>query len=197
MVTIFSALIFTLGVAIFIMVLVNWNGGVPRVFGYSFLIVRTQSMVPTYEVGSIVFVKQAEADSLVPGDVISFFSEDPMIAGTPNTHRIVSTGINDRGKRYFVTKGDNNPTIDSYMVYEDKLIGKVSGSIKSAGTLISKLKNRYVIFFLLIVPFAFLTFREIDNIKKILKDKDEDEDEEEQNPVEDSDNTEQADGDKL
>ncbi len=189
LVTILTVLIFTISVVVFITVIANWGSGVPRVLGYSFLIVRTQSMVPTYEVGSILIVKQAEADTLVPGDVISFYSEDPVIAGTPNTHRIVSVGKNDQGKRYFITKGDNNPVVDSYKVYEDKLIGKVSSSISSAGTLINKLKNRYVIFFLLIVPFAFLTFREIDHIKKLLGEKDE----EEQIPVDDSEKTEQDD----
>jgi signal peptidase len=130
-------------------------------------------MTPAYPVGTVVIAKKVDADTLKVGDVISFYSQDPTIAGMPNTHRIVSISKDEAGKTYFITKGDNNPTADKYPVYEAKVIGKVQGSIGSVGKIISKLKNRYVMFFLLIVPIVLIVVFELKNITKLLRRGDE------------------------
>jgi len=163
------ALIFGFSLFVFITVLSNWGSGVPSVFGYSFLNVGTPSMEPAYAVGSVVITKKVDFKELAVGDVISFYSEDPAIYGKPNTHRIVSIGNGEESKIFFETKGDNNPVADRYKVYEDKVIGRVEGSVHSLGKTLAAVKNRYVLFFLLIVPLAAVVFFEIKHLQKVLK----------------------------
>jgi len=167
-------LIFAAGLFVFITVLVSWKSGVPNFLGYSFMSVSTPSMVPTYPVGTVVITKKVDINKLKVGDVISFYSDDPAIFGIPNTHRIVTIGINEVNRKFFITKGDNNPVADTYPVYGDKVIGKVEGSIGSVGKIISKVKNRYVMFFLLVVPLAVIMAFELKNITKLIKRGDDD-----------------------
>jgi hypothetical protein len=55
---------------------------------------------------------------------------------------------------------------------EDKVIGKVQGSISSLGNILGKMKNRYVLFFLLVVPLSVVMFFEIKHLKNVLKSED-------------------------
>lgn len=165
-------LIFGLSLFVFVTVLANWGKGVPNFYGYSFLSVTTPSMEPLYPVGSVVITKKGDTKDLVVGDVISFYSDDPAIYGKPNTHRILEIRTNATNKTYFITKGDNNPIADGYTVDEDKVIGKVQGSVGSLGKVLDKVKNRTVLFFLLIVPLSAVMFFEIRHLQRVLKNKD-------------------------
>ena len=167
----FIALVFCFSLFVFIAVLVNQGNDVPSVFGYSFLSVSTPSMEPAYPVGSVVVTKRGNAETYKPGDVISFYSEDPAIRGLPNTHRIVSVHRDKENNLYFITRGDNNPIPDRYEVFEDKVIGKVRGSVGSLGNILETIKSRYVIFFLLILPLSVLMFFEAKHIKRIIDGK--------------------------
>jgi signal peptidase len=133
-------------------------------------------MEPAYPVGSILVTKKIDADELVVGDVISFYSKDPSIYGKPNTHRIESKGLDGENRLYFITKGDNNPIEDRFWVYEDSIIGKVSGSIPVVGKVMNKINNRVVLFFLLIVPLFVVLFFEMGHIKKLIKGKEKEQD---------------------
>lgn len=164
--------IFGFSLFVFVTVLANWGGGVPNFYGYSFLSVTTPSMQPLYPVGSVVITKKTDVKDLAVGDVISFYSNDPAIYGKPNTHRIMEIKTNAANKTYFVTKGDNNPVADHYTVDEDKVIGKAHGAVSSLGKVLGKIKNRYVLFFLLIMPLAWMMFTEIKHLQKVLKSDD-------------------------
>ena len=166
-------LIFAAGIFVFVTVLISKTHGVPDFLGYSFLNVSTSSMVPTYPVGTVVITKKVEAGEIKAGDVISFYSSDPEIKGIPNTHRIVSIQKDKEGKIYYITKGDNNSEADKFPVYPKDLIGKVEGSIGSVGKILDKLQNRYVMFFLLIVPLVIIVLFELKNMAKLIKHGDE------------------------
>ena len=191
-------LIFVFSLFVFVTVLANWGSGVPSFYGYSFLSVSTPSMEPLYPVGSVVITKKTAIKDFVVGDVVSFYSDDPAILGKPNTHRIIEIATKSGNITYFVTKGDNNPIADNYKVSEDKVIGKVQGSIGSLGKILGKIKNRYVLFFLLIVPLTVVMLLEIKNLKKVLKSDDEptttNEDAPQDQPAEGIDSNEQSNG---
>lgn len=167
--------IFGLSLFVFITIIAN-RGGVPSFYGYSFLSVSTASMEPVYPVNSILVIQKIDADELMVGDVISFYSKDPSIYGKPNTHRIESKGFDGENRLFFITKGDNNPVADRYWVYEDMIIGKVRRSIPLAGLVMNKINNRFVLFFLLIVPLFFVVFWEVGHLKKLFKSKANDDD---------------------
>ena len=82
----------------------------PSLFGYTPMIVLTDSMEPLIKTGDIIISQQVDPDTVNVGDVISFF--DP---GSPTdailTHRVISIYEED-GVRYAITAGDNNANTD-------------------------------------------------------------------------------------
>ena len=142
------------------------EGKPPSIFGYSTFIITTGSMEPEYPIKSILFTKQVDVNDLEVGDVITYYSNDPTIYNIPVTHRIVAVNIDTQGSVSFTTKGDTNLTCDEYLVYEEDIIGKVIGSNKFFGKMISLLSNKLVFFTVIILP-LFLVF--VFSIKDIIK----------------------------
>ena len=82
----------------------------PSLFGYTPMIVLTDSMEPLIDTGDIIISQKVDPATINEGDVISFFdptSPDNAIL----THRVIS--IYEEGDtRYAVTAGDNNANSD-------------------------------------------------------------------------------------
>ena len=85
----------------------------PMVLPYRTFVVRSGSMRPTMEVGSLAFYRPAPAADLGPGDVIAFAR--PGGTGEMVTHRVVAVE-QDGGRPTFVTKGDANGQPDDWRV---------------------------------------------------------------------------------
>lgn len=73
-------------------------------------VVISGSMEPTYEKGDILVVKGVDVNTIEKGDIIVF---DSPFGGIPIVHRVFEIRI-DGEKRFFITKGDNNPSPDNY-----------------------------------------------------------------------------------
>ena len=104
------------------------SGKVPSLFGYSVVRIVTPSMDPKIPVGSFVLIKKAAPEEIEPGDIITFYTDDPdpLIAGKTITHRVLAVSCED-GKYVFQTKGDNqatNPVPDAYPARGEKLVGR-------------------------------------------------------------------------
>lgn len=118
------------------------NHGVPKIFGYQFLVVQTDSMEPTLPVSDFVLVKDVEPETLrakevdeqgniiYEGDIVTFINSQNLIV----THRLLDIEINEQGKYIFEAFGDNmsssqcNGDCSTYphdYFTEDKLLGKV------------------------------------------------------------------------
>lgn len=130
---------------------------VPKVFGYGILRVVSGSMVPEIPVGACIIVKETEPDKLKTGDIISFYSADPLLKEMPNTHRITAK----KSDGSFVTRGDANSTDDDYAVVTDKLIGKVVGRAKLFEVISGLLSNKIIFFGLIILPIIVMCIYEI------------------------------------
>lgn len=95
------------------------RGKAVEVFGRSILKVETGSMEPSIHVGDYIIIQTVDPESLVPGDVISFYSEQSDIYDMLITHRIVQR--NSDGT--FITQGDANPVSDSVIVRPERIAG--------------------------------------------------------------------------
>ena len=82
--------------------------------------VMSDSMEDQIPEKSYIVIRKADAADVKVGDVITFYSDDPVLQGQLNTHRVVK--ISDDG-RYFTTKGDNNLTEDKYPVRAEAVVG--------------------------------------------------------------------------
>ena len=124
----YAVLILLLVVLLLYLLYARMTGAVPQLFGYSIVRIITPSMEPKIPVGSFILVKRTSPENVEPGDIITFFTDDPdpTVAGKTITHRVMSVTIED-GKYIFETKGDNtstNPVSDKYPARGERLVGK-------------------------------------------------------------------------
>lgn len=90
----------------------------PKLFGIQVYAILTGSMTPSYPIGGVVYVKEAEAADISAGDVITY------CMGT-NTKYVMTHRVAETNGSYFITKGDANNTTDPEPVSSERLIGKV------------------------------------------------------------------------
>ena len=100
------------------------KGEVPRFFGYSVMQIVSGSMEDEIPTGTYILIKKVDAEKIEQNDIICFFSDDALIQGYPNTHRVVEPPIQGENGLEFVTKGDANPIRDGVTAKEEKLIGR-------------------------------------------------------------------------
>ncbi len=89
-----------------------------RVVGLTPFAVLSGSMEPAYHVGSLIYVKDVEPETIEVGDPITFvLNEDLVVA----THRVIEI---DAANQRFYTKGDANEAPDGSPVHFNNLLGK-------------------------------------------------------------------------
>lgn len=153
--------------AIFLLGTVVLNKGQeqPAILGFSLFRVLTASMEPNIPVNSLVVVKETDPEEIKIGDIITFHSKDPTLAGSTNTHRVVA--IDDSsGSPVFTTKGDNSIAEDRYTVSGADLIGKVVFVSGIIGVVMSLVSNPLLFGAIIVIPLAIIF---IVNIKDLVK----------------------------
>jgi len=119
------------------------------IFGYRYYNVLTGSMSPVYNVGDMIFVKISDKGSDINvGDVITF--NPSLDSDAYLTHRVTEKIENyeGTGKTCFRTKGDANDSGDSFLIEEDRVVGKVTFGVPALGSIVTFVKVRWY----LIVP---------------------------------------------
>jgi signal peptidase len=121
-------------------------------FGYRYYTILTPSMQPAYNVGDMIFVKVGDTDDIKEGDVITFNPSSD--SGAYLTHRVTEkiTNYEGSGVTCFRTKGDANDSNDSFLIDEDRVIGKVGFRIAKLGYIIRFIQLRWYF----IVPVVLL-----------------------------------------
>ena len=94
-------------------------------------VVSSRSMVPTLHVGDVILVQDGGTfKDIGVGDIIVFKS--PLDPDTVIVHRVLKI-ITDESGRGVITKGDNNPNPDSWIVREEHYIGRVILTLPQIG----------------------------------------------------------------
>ncbi|MBR3229952.1 MAG: signal peptidase I [Bacilli bacterium] len=112
------------------------------IFGFRFYTVLSGSMENTINVYDIVVCRKVSKNEIRVKDIISFSEGDKVV-----THRVVKI---DDG---YVTKGDNNNTVDNAKVHFKDVNGKVLFIIPKAGRIILFLKSKWGLAFLFSILF--------------------------------------------
>ena len=106
---------------------------VPRLLGIQSYTVLTGSMEPSIPVGSLIYAKYTEPQTLAEGDVIVFNDSN---ASIPVTHRVVE---NDTQTGQIITKGDANAQEDFAPISYYDVLGKVLLHIPVLGRFLAPL----------------------------------------------------------
>jgi len=129
---------------------------VPTVFGVAPLIVLSGSMREEIQVNDLIFVKEADPDTLVVGDVIAYQSMDS--GNETIAHRIVEIST-QAGRRQFITKGDNNNVADTDPVEKHQVVGRYFLRLPGMGKAAQFLQTTWGIILCVGIPAAlFLSY---------------------------------------
>ena len=127
---------------------------------YKLLAVKSGSMSPFIQMGSVVIVKPDT--EYKKDDIITFINPD-----TPKnsiTHRVFEVK-DDKGKISFTTKGDANEEHDMKKVEPGWVLGKVIWIIPYLGYLVSFAKTKKGLILLVVIPGTLIIYSELSNIK--------------------------------
>jgi signal peptidase I len=110
-------------------------------FKYSAFTVLTGSMQREIPQGSLVIVKQVEADEIEVGDDITFLTD----RDKTTTHRVtqIYENYDGGGERAFETKGLENPLPDKDVVYAANVVGKVVYHAPGLGDTLVWIRERW------------------------------------------------------
>ena len=141
------------------------------IFGYKAYIVMSDSMSATdFDAGDLIFIKKVEDPStLVPGDIISYTSQNSENYGQTVTHKIRAKASNAKGEAGFITYGTTTGVDDETMVTYPYIQGKYAWHLPNVGTFFHFLKTipGYLIFIL--VPFLLLLIYQGINCVKLFR----------------------------
>lgn len=98
------------------------------VFPFQPLVIGSNSMAPKIHKGDIVIIQDKDVKDVKKGDVIRY-----LLDGNYVVHRVVMINQDAKGKKVFITKGDNNNDIDLYPVKEYQYTGVVKATIPYLG----------------------------------------------------------------
>jgi signal peptidase len=102
----------------------------------TYLVIRGDSMEPTYHGGDLVIVRSAASYGI--GDVVAYrVPEGDIGAGHLVIHRIVGGD----GRTGFLLGGDNNPSLDPWMPRSADVAGRAWAVIPAAGRLLALLRQ--------------------------------------------------------
>ena len=160
LINILAIALITASLFVLLVVVSTPAGQVPQVMGFSILRVMSVSMEPEIPEQSMLLVHKTDPDALQVGDVITFFSSDPTLNGTLNTHRIIRIARQRTGLQ-FVTKGDANALADRQDVKGSQVVGKVILVSPLLGRLVGLVSTPLVFGLLILLPLLFLLVRSL------------------------------------
>lgn len=130
------------------------EANVSSIAGFSPLVVKTDSMSPTFNADDLILIHTTDPSTLQVGDIVTFHT----IINNEyalNTHRIADISENN-GVRSYTTKGDNNAIADQHIIADGDIVGKYVTRVPGVGRLINFLSSS--VGFLVVIVLPMLLF---------------------------------------
>ena len=139
------------------------NQNVSSLLGYTPLVVKTNSMSPTFDAGDLIFIRKCDPDTLKEGDIICFHTIiDNEYA--LNTHRIEKIDESN-GVRSYTTMGDNNNGVaDRHIISNGDIVGKYTGHLKKAGKVMDFLSSSTGFLIVIVIPMLLFFIYQVYNL---------------------------------
>lgn len=153
--------------------------------GYRIFTVVTESMVPKYQVGDVLLVKQMPSSEIKKGDDVTYMGKVGSFADKIVTHQVIRIERAENGTLNFITKGIANESEDP-IVNETQVFGVVQAKLQIITKLNGIVNNMYGMYFFIVIPLAIIMFSEFKSFKN--DDKDYDDEDEEDEDDDDDDN---------
>ena len=121
-------------------------------FGWRVDAVISGSMEPELKIGSLVVARPIEPESIVPGDIITFYLQGT--SDTAVTHRVIN--VKHNSPLNFETRGDANEQPDPFIVPARDLLGKICLHVPYLDYVTEFLKTPYGYILGLAIPTAIV-----------------------------------------
>ena len=133
--------------------------------GFRLYRVETGSMIPKYEIGDAILVKEKEIDKIKKGDDVTYNGTAGSMKGKLVTHQVIDIEEKD-GKKVFHTKGIAN-TQEDPVISGEQIKGVVLAEIGIITLICKALTNQYIFYFGAIIPLTiFIFFAFVKNNKR-------------------------------
>ena len=126
------------------------TANVSSLAGYTPMVVKTDSMAPTFYSGDLILIKKCDTSKLTEGAIICFHT----IINNEyalNTHRIEKIDENENMRSY-TTKGDNNAISDTHIISDGDIVGKYVGKLSKFGHVMDFLSSRMGFLIVIVLP---------------------------------------------
>lgn len=139
----------------------------------SLYVIVSPSMVPTINVNDMIVDFGVNKDEDVKeNDIVTFYSNVINTGGYTITHRINSINVYDDEYRY-ITKGDNNSSVDVGFTTIDRIVGKVFLIVPKVGLVQSFLSSKWGWLLIVVIPSLGILIADIFKLIELFKIKNE------------------------
>ncbi len=125
--------------------------------GFRIFRVLTGSMIPKYQIGDVILVKEKQLDQITVGDDVTYTGTIGAMKGKMVTHQVINIETID-GQKAFHTKGIANNKEDPAVVYGGQINGVVQSKMYILTAICKGVTNRYILYFCMIVPLTIFIF---------------------------------------
>ena len=131
------------------------NQNVSSLLGYTPLVVKSDSMAPTFSAGDLIFIKE--------GDIICFHTIiDNEYA--LNTHRIQKIDTVGDARSYTTLGDNNNGVADTHIISDGDIVGKYVGDLPKAGKVIDFLSSSMGFLIVIVLPMLLFFIYQVYNL---------------------------------
>ena len=124
--------------------------------GYRIFRVETGSMIPKYQIGDVILVKEIDPNKIKVGDDVTYLGKEGSTKGILITHRVIDIEEID-GKRVFHTQGIAN-NLEDPVIYGEQINGVVQFRMFILTLICRLLNNKYIFYFCGILPLTIYVF---------------------------------------
>ena len=133
--------------------------------GFKIFTVITGSMIPVYNIGDILIVREIEPHQIKVDDDIVYNGEKGTYKNKTITHRVISIEKQDDGNYKIITKGVANLAQDP-IINQTQVIGKVVGKVSIISFILKLLNNIYILIFIPVGILIYKNFKKIRNMEE-------------------------------
>ncbi len=142
------------------------KGERPSISLYTIVSPSMEPFIKVYDV--IINRKIKPNEELKVGDVITFYSSSLNTDGYTITHRIYDIKISE-GKTYYITKGDNNQSVDVGSITRENIVGKMVYKINGLGKIQFFLSSRLGWVLIILIPALCFILYDLNRLNKVFK----------------------------
>ena len=133
------------------------------ILGIKVFTVITGSMIPVYNIGDILIVKEVAPENIKVDDDIVYQGEKGTVRNKTITHRVIKIEEKEDGNYSIITKGVANLAKDPE-INQTQVLGKVLFKIPIISFILKIITNIYV---LILIPVIILVNKNIKRIKNM------------------------------